>query len=141
VGQRRGRLRNLREFTSFSVEAQHFVVLWQNQRVISKTLLAGLNTEHVVGFGTYIDDDLSAAEGQVRTREMFSDLGSVHAIVISNPRDIQQSAVCLPTTVHGRRTEPLDIQPGAVTYPPYCTGIADKNFELVELKKKKYLLK
>lgn len=110
-----------------------------NQRVISKTLLAGLNTEHVVGFSTYIDDDLSAAKGQVCTREMLPDLGSVRAIVISDPRDIQQSAVCLPTTVHGRRTELLDIQPGAVTYPPYCTGIADKNFELVELKKKLFI--
>jgi hypothetical protein len=65
---------------------------------------------------------------------MLSDLGSVHAIVISDPRDIQQIAVCLPTTVHGLRTELLEIQPGAVTYPLYCTGIADKNFELVELK-------
>jgi len=89
---------------------------------------------------TYIDDDLRAAEGQVCAGEMFSDLGSVHAIVIADPRDIQQIAVCLPTTVHRRRTELLEIQPGAVTYPPYCTGIADKNFELVELKKI-YLLK
>jgi hypothetical protein len=66
---------------------------------------------------------------------MFSDLGSVHAIVITDPRDVQRSAVCLPTTVHGLRTELLDIQLGAVTYPLYPTGITDKNFELVELKK------
>jgi hypothetical protein len=90
---------------------------------------------------TYIDDDLRAAEGQVRTREMFSDLGSVHAIIITDPRDIQQIAVSLPTTVHGRRTELLDIQLGTVTYPTYCTGIADKNFELVELKIYIFLIK
>ncbi len=66
---------------------------------------------------------------------MFSDLGSVDAIVISDPRDIQQSAVSLPTTVHGLSTELLDIQPGVVTYPLHRTGIADKNFELVELEK------
>jgi hypothetical protein len=65
---------------------------------------------------------------------MFSALGSVHAIVISNPCDIQPSAVCLPTTLHGRRTELLDLQQAAVRYPPYCTGITDENFELVELK-------
>lgn len=92
-------------------------------------------TEQVVGFGTYINDNLSATEGQVCTREMFSDLGSVHAIVITDPRDIQQSAAWLPATVHGRRTELLDIQLGAVTDPLYPTGITDKNFELVELKK------
>ena len=86
---------------------------------------------------TYIDDNLSAAEGQVCTREMFSALGGMHAIVISDPRDIQLLiAVCLPTTLHGRRTKLLDIQLVAVSYPPYCTGITDKNFKLVELKKK-----
>jgi hypothetical protein len=98
-----------------------------------KPLLAGLNAEHVVGVGTYIDDNLSAAEGQVRTREMFSDLGSVHALVISDPRHIQRRAVGLPTAVDGLRTELLDIQPGPVRHPPHCAGIADKNFELVEL--------
>jgi hypothetical protein len=105
-----------------------------------KTLLAGLKPEHVVGFDTYIDDDLSAAEGQLCTREVFSDLGSVHAIVIFDPRDIQRSAVCLPATVHGRRTELLDVQPVAVRNPLYCTGIADKNFELVELRKEKKII-
>jgi hypothetical protein len=66
---------------------------------------------------------------------MFSDLGRVHAVVISDPRDIQQSATCLPSTVHGLRTELPDIQLGAMRHPPYCAGITDKNFELVELKK------
>jgi hypothetical protein len=126
--------------TSFSIEAQHFVVLWQVSVSSVNASRWILNTEHVVGFGTYIDDNLCAAEGQVRTREMFSDLGGVHAIVISDPRDIQQSAVRLPATVHGRRTELLDIQLGAVTYPLYATGITDKNFELVELKKKYLIL-
>ena len=68
---------------------------------------------------------------------MFSDLGGVHAIVIPDPPDIQQFAVSLPTTVHGLRTELLDVQVGPVRYPAYCTGITDENFELVELNKKK----
>jgi hypothetical protein len=84
-------------------------------------------------FGTYIDDNLGAAEGQVRTWEVFSDLGRVDAIAISDPRHIQQSAVSLPTTVHWLRTELLDVQPGPVRYPPHRAGIADENLELVEL--------
>jgi hypothetical protein len=68
---------------------------------------------------------------------MFSDLGGVHAFVIFDPPDIQQSAVSLPATVHGLRTELLDVQVGPVRYPPDCTGITDKNFELVELNKTK----
>ena len=67
---------------------------------------------------------------------MFSDLRSVHAIAIFDPRDIQRSAVCFPTTVHGLRTKLLDIQLVAIRYPPDCAGITDKNFELVELGKK-----
>jgi hypothetical protein len=82
---------------------------------------------------TYIDNNLLAAEGQVRTWEMFSDLCSMHTTIISDPCDVKRGAVCLPTTVHGPRTGPLDIQLG-VTYPLYRTGIADENFELVELK-------
>ena len=54
---------------------------------------------------------------------------------MSDPCDVKWRAVCLPTTVDRSRTQLLDIQPGAVTYPLYCTGIADKNFELVELNK------
>jgi hypothetical protein len=51
-----------------------------------------------------------AAEGQVRTREiMFSDLQLAVLYyyarrrykLVSDLRDLQQSAVCLPTTVHG----------------------------------------
>ena len=98
--------------------------------VISKTLKG--NTSDLC---TYVDDNLSAAERQVCTREMFSALGGVHAVVISDPRDIQLSAVSLSSALHGRRTELLDTQLRAVSYPPHCTGITDKNFELVELKK------
>ena len=65
---------------------------------------------------------------------MFSALGGVHAVVITDPRDIQLSAVSLPATLHGRGTELLDIQIGVATDPPYRTGITDENFELVELK-------
>jgi hypothetical protein len=68
---------------------------------------------------------------------MFSALGGVHAIVIFDPRDILLRAVCLPTAFHGPRTELLELQVGTVTHPLYPPGIADKNFELVELKKKK----
>lgn len=74
----------------------------------------------------------------MRTREVFSDLGGVHTIAISDPRHIQQSAVCLPTTVHGLRTELLDVQLGPVRYPLHRAGIADENFELVELINKNY---
>jgi hypothetical protein len=84
---------------------------------------------------TYIDNNLLAAEGQVRTREMFCDLCSMHTAIMSDTCDANRRAVCRQTTLDRPRTQLLDIQVGAVMYPLHCTGIADKNFELVELEK------
>jgi len=62
---------------------------------------------------------------------MSSDLCSKHTTIISDPCDVKRNAVYIPTTVHWPRTGLL----GVVTYPLYCTGITDKNFEPVKLKK------
>ncbi len=66
---------------------------------------------------------------------MLPNLGSMHAIVIFDTRDIKLSVVCIRSTLHRGRTQFLDTQLVAETYPAYCAGIADKNFELVDLKK------
>jgi hypothetical protein len=68
---------------------------------------------------------------------MSSDLCGKHTAVVSDPCDVKRNAVYIPTTVHGPRTGLL----GVVMYPLYCTGIADKNFELVKLKEGFLLLK
>jgi hypothetical protein len=82
---------------------------------------------------TYIDLNLLVVERQIGSRKMLPDLGGMHAIVVSDSSDVKWSTVCFPSTLHGRRTELLEIQLTSVRDPSYRAGIADQNFELVEL--------
>jgi hypothetical protein len=83
--------------------------------------------------GTHSDGNLLAAERQLCSWEMLTDLGSMPAVLIFDPCDVKSIAVCFTPTFDGRRTQSLDAQLGAEPHPLYTSGIADKNFKLVEL--------
>jgi hypothetical protein len=82
----RGRLRNLADDIFFQLRHDS---LWSCAVQLACQLNASPWTDHVLGLVlVYIDGNPSAAEGWCAPG-MFSTLGCVHAIVISDPRDIQ----------------------------------------------------
>ena len=81
-----------------------------------------------------MDANLLAVKRYVCSIKMLSDLGSMHSAVMLASCDEKQWVVYILPTFHGRRTQFSDIQLGAVRYPLYTAGIADKNFKFVVLK-------